>query len=175
MAVGVTGGDTPLTAMRAVVRIESAEVADSAFKDQKDRSQKQFACSLKALSGAGERDGESFNEWFSFLATGEIGRNTKTGQVVVAALGEDAAAETLEELAGKLVGKRFVCQIGTSRNGQYSRVQHDTVNAAPPEETNGGSVGRSSGPDEGGLRGAQQQASEAANTADAPEWESIPF
>jgi hypothetical protein len=130
MGVGVTQPE-PITAMRALIRIEEAEVVDSKFTDQKGRPQKQFATELKVLSGAGERDGEIFSEWFSFLATGEIGPKTKAGQVLTAALGDNATAETLEELADKLVGKRFVAQIGTSKDGQYSRVVHDTIAAAP--------------------------------------------
>src|SRR5215208_4696800 len=106
MGVGVTNIE-PITAMRVVLRIEEAEVVDSKFTDQKGREQKQFATELKVISGAGERDGETFSEWFSFLATGEIGSKTKTGQMLSAALGEDAQAETLEELASKLVGKTF--------------------------------------------------------------------
>ena len=131
MGVGVVGGDTPLTAMRAEVRIEECEVADSRFRDSRDRAQKQFALALKVLSGAGDRDGEMIREWLSFPATGEIGRNTKCGQVLTATLGENVRAETLEELAGMLVGKRFVCQIGTSRDGNHSRVVHDTIGPAP--------------------------------------------
>jgi hypothetical protein len=134
MGVGVTHVE-PITATRAVLKIEAAEVVGSKYRDQKDREQKQFATELKVLSGAGERDGETFSEWFSFLATGEIGPKTKTGQVLSAALGEDARAETLEELADKLVGKIFAAQVGTSKDGQYSRVVHDTISAAPaPEE-----------------------------------------
>ena len=130
MGVGVTKPD-PVTAMRAVIRIEDAKVVDSNFTDQKGREQKQFATELRILSGAGERDGEVFSEWFSFPATGEIGRNTKTGQMLTAALGVNAQAETLEELASKLIGKTFVAQIGTSKDGQYSRVVHDTITSAP--------------------------------------------
>jgi len=130
MGVGVMKSD-PITAMRAVVRIDSAEVEDSNYRDEKGREQKQFACTLKVLSGAGDRDGETFNEWFSFLATGVIGNKTKTGQVLTAALGEGAHAETLEELADKLVGKTFAAQIGTSKNGEYSRIVHDTIAPAP--------------------------------------------
>jgi len=126
MGVGVTSIQ-PITAMRAVLKIEDAEVIDSKFKDSKERAQKQFACTLKVVSGAGERDGETFSEWFSFLATGEIGPKTKTGQVLTAALGENASAETLDELAAMLIGKTFAAQIGTSKGGQYSRVVHDTI------------------------------------------------
>src|SRR5215207_3656911 len=73
MGVGVTQVE-PITAMRAVLKIEAAEVVASKFTDQKGREQKQFATELSVLSGAGERDGETFSEWFSFLATGETAR-----------------------------------------------------------------------------------------------------
>src|SRR5215211_7918719 len=141
MGVGVTQVE-PITAMRAVLKIEAAEVVASKFTDQKGREQKQFATELGVLSGAGERDGESFSEWFSFLATGEIGPKTKTGQVLTAALGDDTSAETLEELADKLVGKRFAAQIGTSKDGQYSRIVHDTIAAAPVGATEQGDRGK---------------------------------
>jgi hypothetical protein len=136
MGVGVTQAN-PITAMRAVIKIEDIEVVDSRFTDQKGREQKQFATTLKVLSGAGERDGEKFSEWFTFPATGEIGPKTRTGQLLTAALGEDARAETLEELASKLLGKTFAAQIGTSRDAQYSRVVHDTIGPAPPEAAEG--------------------------------------
>src|ERR671910_1290148 len=140
MGVGVTQSE-PITAMRAVIKVEAAEVVDSKFRDRKERAQKQFACTLKVISGAGERDGETFSEWFSFLATGEIGPKTKAGQVLTAALGDNASAETLEELADKLVSKRFAAQIGTSKDGQYSRVVHDTIAAAPVRATKQGNSG----------------------------------
>ena len=130
----------PITAPRAVLKIEAAEVVDSEYKDNKERAQKKFACTLKVVSGAGERDGETFSEWFSFLATGEIGPKTKTGQVLTAALGEDTRAETLDELAARLIGKTFAAQIGTSKGGQYSRVVHDTIAPASHairEDSNG--------------------------------------
>ena len=130
MGVGVMKRQ-PVTAMRAVLKIEEAEVVDSQFNDSKERAQKQFACTLRVVSGAGERDGETFSEWFSFLATGEIGPKTKTGQVLTATLGEDASAETLDELAARLIGKTFAARIGTSKGGQYSRVVHDTIGPAP--------------------------------------------
>ena len=143
MGVGVVGGETPLTAMRAVVRIEDCEVVDSRFRDSRDRAQKQFALALRVLSGGGDRDGEMIREWLSFPANGEIGRNTKCGQVLTAALGENIRAETLEELASMLVGKRFVCQIGTSRDGKHSRVVHDTIGPAPERnERNDGDEGK---------------------------------
>jgi hypothetical protein len=126
MGVGVMKAE-PVTAMRAVLKIEEAEVVDSRFRDRQERAQKQFACTLKVISGARERDGETFSEWFSFLATGEIGPKTKAGQVLTAALGEDASAETLDELATRLIGKTFAARIGTSKGGQYSRVVHDTI------------------------------------------------
>jgi hypothetical protein len=116
VGVGVRQAE-PITAMRAVIEVVAAEVVDSKFRDRKERAQKQFATDLKVISGAGERDGEPFAEWFSFLASGEIGSKTKTGQMLSAALGEDAQAETLEELASKLVGKTFTAQIGTSKDG----------------------------------------------------------
>ena len=130
MRVGVKQSE-PITAMRAVLQIEHAEVVDSTYKDSKERPQKQFALVLRVLSGAGERDGETFSEWFSFLATGEIGSKTKTGQMLIATLGKDAQAETLDELAKKLIGKSFAAQIGTSKDGQYARVVHDTISAVP--------------------------------------------
>ena len=126
MGVGVTKTQ-PITAIRAILKIEDAEVVDSKFKDSKERAQKQFACTLKIVSGAGERDGETFSEWFSFLATGEIGPKTKAGQFLTTALGEEASAETLDELATRLIGKTFAAQIGTSKGGQYARVVHDTI------------------------------------------------
>jgi len=130
MSVGVTQSE-PITAMRAVLQIEAAEVVDSKFTDQKGREQKQFATTLKVLSGADERDGEIITEWFSFFASGEIGPKTKTGQMLTATLGEDARAETLDELAAKLVGKTFAAQIGSSKDRQYARVVHDTISTVP--------------------------------------------
>jgi hypothetical protein len=158
MGVGVTE-KKPITARRAVLKIEAAEVVASKFTDQKGREQKQFATELSVLSGAGERDGETFSEWFSFLATGEIGPKTKTGQMLTAALGDSAKAETLEELADKLVGKTFAAQIGTSKDGQYSRVVHDTIAPAPTRVV-----------EQGGSK--NDRADEAE---DDPEWDDIPF
>jgi len=147
MGVGVTNIE-PITAMRVVLRIEEAEVVDSKFTDQKGREQKQFATELKVISGAGERDGETFSEWFSFLATGEIGPKTKTGQMLTAVLGDNAKAETLEELASRLIGKSFVAQIGTSKDGQYSRVVHDTIAPAPTRAVDKGSNGNDEAEDD---------------------------
>jgi hypothetical protein len=141
MGVGVVGGESPLSAMRAEVRIEDCAVVESRFRDPRDRALKQFAVTLKVLSGAGERNGEKIREWLSFPATGEIGRDTKCGQVLTAALGENVRAETLEELAGMLVGKGFACQIGTSRDGKHARVVHDTIGPAPGRDDRDGSVG----------------------------------
>src|SRR5215218_5371876 len=155
VGVGVTQSE-PITAMRAVLKVEAAEVVDSKFTDQKGREQKQFATELKVLSGAGERDGETFSEWFSFLATGEIGPKTKTGQMLSAALGDSAKAETLEELASRLIGKSFVAQIGTSKDGQYSRVVHDTIGPAP-------------------ARAVEQGGNGSDEAEDDPEWNNIPF
>ena len=133
MGVGVTNKE-PISAMRAVLRSEESQVVDSKFTDLKGRAQKAFGTELKVLSGAGERDGEIFSEWFSLLATGEIGPRTKTGQVLTAALGENTRAETLDELATRLIGQTFTAQIGTSKDGQYSRVVHDTIGAGPHAE-----------------------------------------
>ena len=155
MGVGVTQVE-PITAMRAVLRIESARVVDSKYTDQKGREQKQFATELKVLSGTEERDGETFSEWFSFLATGEIGPKTKTGQMLRAALGDNARAETLEQLAERLVGKTFAAQIGLSKDGQYSRVVHDTIALAPP-------------------RAVEQDGDGSDEAADDPEWDDIPY
>jgi hypothetical protein len=139
VGVGVTQPD-PITAMRAVLRIVDAEVVDSKFTDQKGREQKQFETELKVLSGAEERDGETFPQWFSFPARGKIGPKTKTGQLLTAALGkDDAQAETLEELARRLLDKTFTAQIGLSKDGQYSRVVHDTIAPASEPETAEGS------------------------------------
>ncbi len=132
MGVGVTGSD-PLTAMRAVLQIMDAKVVDSRFRDRREQAQKQFETTLKVLSGAGERDGETFSEWFSFPADGCIGAKTKTGQLLTATLGTEARAETLDELADKLAGKTFSARIVASSNGQYPRVQHDTIGPASQE------------------------------------------
>jgi hypothetical protein len=35
------------------------------------------------------------------------------------------------------LGRTFVAQIGTSKDGQYSRVVHDTIAAAPSEAAEG--------------------------------------
>jgi hypothetical protein len=150
MGVGVTQVE-PITAMRAVLRIEAAEVVASKFTDQKGREQKQFATELSVLSGAGGRNGETFSEWFSFLATGESGPKTKIGQMLTAALGDSAKAETLEELAEKLVGKMFAAQIGTSKDGQYSRVVHDTIAPAPARAVEQGGNGSGEAEDDPAL------------------------
>lgn len=135
MGVGVTQLE-PLTAMRAVLRIEEARVVDSKYADQKGREQKQFATSLKVLSGAEERNGEVFSEWFAFPEDGAISAKSKAGQLLTAALAGDATAETLENLAAKLIGRTFVAQIGVSRDGQYPRVVHDTIGPAPAAKVN---------------------------------------
>ena len=142
----------PITAMRATLLVETAEVADSAYPDAKGREQKQFATTLRVLSGAGERDGETFTEWFSFPTDGCIGPKTKTGQLLAATLGKDARAETPDELAEMLVGKTFSAQIVASRDGQYPRVQHDTIGPASPEGEDGygNSLASNKGPDPDG-------------------------
>ena len=142
MGVGVTQPD-PITAMRAVLRILDAEVVDSKLTDEEGREQKQFETELKVLSGAGERNGETFPQWFTFSARGKIGPNTKTGQLLTAALGkDDAQAETLEELARRLLDKTFAAQIGLSKNGRYPNIVHDTiVPASEPEPAEGNDDG----------------------------------
>lgn len=172
MAVGVMRPD-PITSERAVIRIESADVADCKFKDRYERAQKQFACEMKVLSGAEERDGETFLEWLSFVATGDIGAGSKCGQVLHAALGDHATAQTLEELAEKLVGTIFIAKIGTSQDGQYPRIQHNTILPAP----RGGASSGSGSPGGDGLPKASQAANEAPplDDADEPEWESLEF
>ena len=42
MGVGVMKAE-PVTAIRAVLKIEEAEVVDSRFRDRQERAQKQFA------------------------------------------------------------------------------------------------------------------------------------
>jgi hypothetical protein len=76
--------------------------------------------------------------------------------MLTATLGDNAKAETLEELAEKLVGKMFVAQIGTSKDGQYSRVAHDTIAAAP-------------------ARAVEQGGNGSDEAEDDPEWDDIPF
>jgi len=69
---------------------------------------------------------------------------------------DNAKAETLEELAEKLVGKTFAAQIGTSKDGQYSRVVHDTIAPAP-------------------AKAVEQGGNGSDEAEDDPEWEDIPF
>lgn len=151
MGVGLNNYE-PITAMRANLLVETAEVVDSAYPDAKGREQKQFATTLRVLSGAGERDGETFAEWFSFPADGCIGPKTKTGQLLAATLGKNARAETLDELAEMLANKTFSARIVASRDGQYPRVQHDTIGPASPEGEDGydNSPAPDNGPDPGG-------------------------
>jgi hypothetical protein len=76
--------------------------------------------------------------------------------MLTATLGDNAKAETLEELAEKLVGKMFAAQIGTSKDGQYSRVVHDTITPAP-------------------VRAVEQGGNRNDKAKDDPEWDDIPF
>lgn len=164
MGVGVTNTE-PIAAMRAVIEIESASVVDSAYRDAKNREQKQFACTLRVLSGAGQRDGETFSEWLSFPADGAISPMSKTGQVVSAALGDGAKAETLEEFAAKLIGKRFAAQIGASRNGRYSRIVHDTISPAPPQ----------TGQEASGLKPDGRSGHSPTGGYEEPDFSDLPF
>ncbi len=162
----------PITAMRGTLKIEAAELTESAYRDQREREQVQIACTLKVVSGAGERDGETFNEWFSFPKHEEPSGGSKTGQLLAAALGGDAYGDTpAKEMVPWLVGKTFAAQVGTNKSGKYSRVVHDTITMAPPDGNNGRNGG-------GGLHDAQQRASDAASGNDPDEEEDfnqIPF
>ncbi len=121
----------PIEAMRAVLRVETAEVKDSKFPDERTGAEKQeFATELKVLSGAGERDGETFPEWFAFIPSKSLTTSSKTGELVKAALGADTEAETFEELARKLVGRTFCARLvrsGKNQDGPYTRVAHTTI------------------------------------------------
>ncbi len=127
---GVTKTD-PLTAMRALIKVVHAGLEVSPFETDQGEKQMQFRAELKALKGAGERNGEVFREFFTFPSSGKIKPTTKTGQFLTAALRGEAEADTLEELVEALPGKTFVAQITTSKNGEYSRVKHDTISPAP--------------------------------------------
>lgn len=128
--VGVVDPD-PLTAMRALIRTESIKLEDSPFDADDGSKQSQFKTELKVLKGAEQRNGETFQEFFTFPSSGQIKPGTKTGQYVAASLRGDAQADTLEELVERLQGTMFVAQIGLSKNGEYSRVKHDTIGPAP--------------------------------------------
>jgi hypothetical protein len=155
MGVGVTQVE-PITAMRVVLRIEDAEVVDSKYTDQKGREQKQFATELMDLSRAEERDGETFSECYTLLATGVIRPKTKTGQMLSAILDDNARAETLEQLAERLIGKMFAAKIGKSKDGQYSWIVHDTITPPP-------------------ARAVEQEGNKNDDAEDDPEWDDIPF
>lgn len=130
MTVGVVDPN-PLTAGRALIKVEQNELEDCPYRADDGSEQMQFRSVLMVLRGAGERDGETFVQYWTFPATGKIKPGTKTGQFVTAALRGHGTADTLEELAEALVGKAFAAEIGTSKDGKYSRVVHDTIGPAP--------------------------------------------
>ena len=125
----------PIEAMRATLRVEAAEVVDSKYPDERTGAAKQqFAAELKVLSGAGERDGETFAEWFGFIPSKPLTTASKAGELVKAALGKDSKAETFEEVAQALVGKTFCARLvpsGEGEDGPYTRVKHKTIGPAP--------------------------------------------
>jgi len=124
----------PIEAMRATLRVETAEVVDSKYPDERTGAKKrQFATELKVVSGAGERNGETFPEWFGFVPSQSLTTASKTGELVRAALGKGGKAESFEELANKLVGKAFCAKLvrsGEAEDGPYTRVKHKTIGPA---------------------------------------------
>ncbi len=133
----------PIEAMRATLRVETAEVVDSKYPDERTGAAKQqFATELKVLSGAGERDGETFAEWFGFIPSKPLTTASKAGGLVKAALGKDSKAETFEEVAEALVGKSFCARLvrsGQDQDGPYTRVAHKTIGPAPETAQENGS------------------------------------
>ncbi|MDQ3636746.1 MAG: hypothetical protein M3426_01950 [Actinomycetota bacterium] len=132
----------PIEAMRATLRVETAEVVDSKYPDERTGAKKrQFATELKVLSGAGERNGETFNEWFAFVPSQSLTTASKTGELVRSALGKAGKAESFEELANKLVGKTFCAKLvrsGEAEDGPYTRVKHKTIGPATGEDNDSG-------------------------------------
>jgi hypothetical protein len=135
----------PIEAMRATLRVEAAEVVDSKYPDERTGAKKrQFATELKVVSGAGERDGETFPEWFGFVPSKDLNTASKTGELVAAALGKSIEADSFEELAEKLVGKTFCAKLvrsGEAEDGPYTRVKHKTIGPAAGKESPAGSRG----------------------------------
>ncbi len=125
----------PIQAMRATLRVETAEVVDSKYPDERTGAEKQqFATELKVISGAGERDGETFSEWFGFIPSKPLTTASKAGELVKATLGKDSKAETFEEVAEALVGKCFCARLvrsGQDHDGPYTRVAHKTIGPVP--------------------------------------------
>jgi len=143
----------PIEAMRATLRVETAEVVDGKYPDERTGAKKQqFATELTVLSGAGVRDGETFPEWFGFIPSKDLTTASKAGELVKATLGKDSKAETFDEVAEALVGKTFRARLvrsGKDQDGPYTRVKHGTIgpaNEAGGAEENG--VGNSSAEDD---------------------------
>lgn len=143
----------PIEAMRATLRVETAVVVDSKYPDERTGAKKQqFATELKVLSGAGERDGETFSEWFGFIPSKPLTTASKAGELVKAALGKDSRAETFEEVAEALVGQIFCARLvrsGQDQDGPYTRVAHKTIGPAlEAAKENGSGNNRNDDPEE---------------------------
>jgi len=136
----------PIEAMRATLRVETAEVVDGKYPDERTGAKKQqFATELTVLSGAGVRDGETFPEWFGFIPSKDLTTASKAGELVKATLGKDSKAETFDEVAEALVGKTFRARLvrsGKDQDGPYTRVKHGTI--GPAEAANDDGAGNSS-------------------------------
>ncbi len=140
----------------------------------------QLAFKLRIISGA--RDGHQFTDYGNRdEETGEVKQGSKPWSVFEACLGHGFHRNVsgLNDALDKLTGKQFMAQVTQTKTGSRNKVEHGTVGPVPPGEGSGGSGGapNGSGGSNGGtgLHGAQQQVSDAANAADDPEWESIPF
>ena len=135
MAVGVVDPD-PMTAMEAELRTEKIRFEDSPYQTDEGEPQSQFKVLLRVLQGAGERNNETFIDYFTFPKTGKMSPKSKAGQYVAASLPDNSIAETLEELVERLPGTTFVAAIGTNKAGTLSKVTHDTIRPSrrkPPE------------------------------------------
>lgn len=158
------------------LEILSAETADTYGP--------QAAFKVKVVGGG--HDGHTFTDYASRDEdSGDIKQGSKAWTIFEACLGHGfhRQLKDLEDGLDKLTGCQFMAQVTQTRTGSRNKIEHGTVGPAPSGENPGSSSeapNGSGGPDSGsGLRGAQQQASEAASaqqdTADDPEWESIPF
>jgi hypothetical protein len=158
------------------LEILSAETADTYGP--------QVAFKLKIVGG--DNDGHQFTDYANRDEdSGDIKQGSKAWNVFEAVFGRDfhRQLKDLEDGLDKLTGCQFMAQVTQTRTGSRNKIEHGTVGPAPSGENPGSSSGApngSGGPDSGsGLLGAQQQASQAASaqqdTADDPEWESIPF
>lgn len=147
----------------------------------------QIAFKLKIVGG--EYDGYSFTDYASRDEdSGDVKQGSKAWTIFESCFG-NGFHQRLKDLVdglNKLTGCQFMAQVTQTRTGSRNKIEHGTVGPAPSGENPGSSSvapNGSGGPDSGsGLRDAQQQASEASQatstqqeTADDPEWESIPF